>query len=111
MIRISSLPIPRRLVIALFSLMFLSSAGLHAQASQPGADVVVFLNGEKLVGHLESFGDGKAKFKSDALGELTIDLSKVQELHAVEKFAVIVEKRKTRQDWTKAAKFLEERSR
>lgn len=79
----------RRMVIASLILVFLFSVGLHAQASKTEPDVVVFLNGEKLVGHLESFGNGKAKFKSDTLGEITIDLSKVQELHTVEKFAVI----------------------
>jgi hypothetical protein len=62
---------------------------LHAQASKPEPDVVVFANGEKLIGHFESFIGGTAKFKSDTLGEITIDLSKVQELHTSEKFAVI----------------------
>ena len=49
----------------------------------------MFANGEKLIGHFESFIGGTAKFKSDTLGEITIDLSKVQELHTSEKFAVI----------------------
>jgi hypothetical protein len=62
---------------------------LHAQASKPEPDVVVFPNGEKLIGHFESFIGSIAKFKSDTLGEITIDLSKVQELHTSEKFAVI----------------------
>jgi hypothetical protein len=77
------------MVIAMFFLVLFSSASLNGQTSKPEPDVVVFPNGEKLVGHLESFGDGTAKFKSDALGEVTIDLSKVQELHTSEKFAVI----------------------
>jgi hypothetical protein len=67
----------------------LSCAGLHAQASKPDPDVVIFPNGEKVIGHFESFIGGAAKFKSDALGEITIDLSKVQELHTSQKFAVI----------------------
>lgn len=79
----------QRAAIALFFLVSMSSAGLHAQASKPEPDVVVFPNGEKLVGHFESFAGGSAKFKSDTLGEITIDLSKVQELHTSEKFAVI----------------------
>lgn len=70
-------------------LISLSTAGLHAQGSKPEPDVVVFPNGEKLIGHFESFIGGSAKFKSDTLGEITIDLSKVQELHTSEKFAVI----------------------
>jgi hypothetical protein len=80
---------PRRVAITLLILVFLSSAGLRAQAPKSEPDVVVFANGEKLVGHFESFSGGTAKFKSDTLGEITIELSKVQELHTSEKFAVI----------------------
>jgi hypothetical protein len=79
----------QRIAVALLFLVSLSAAGLHAQASKPEADVVVFPNGEKLIGHFESFIGGTAKFKSDTLGEITIDLTKVQELHTSEKFAVI----------------------
>src|SRR5882672_6333468 len=81
--------IPHNRAIALLLLASLSSASLHAQASKPEPDVVVFPNGEKLIGHFESFTGGAAKFKSDTLGEITIDLSKVQELHTSRKFAVI----------------------
>ena len=86
------------LIKSMRALLFLSatfilapffSRGLHAQASKPDPDTVVFANGEKLVGHFESFAGGTAKFKSDTLGEVSIDLSKVQELHVSEKFAVI----------------------
>lgn len=80
---------PLRAAFLSLFLVLLPSACLHAQASKPGSDVVVFANGEKLVGHFESFAGGTAKFKSDTLGEITIDLSKVQELHTSEKFAVI----------------------
>jgi hypothetical protein len=74
----------------LFFLVALSAPVLlHAQAAKPEPDVVVFPNGEKVIGHFESFMGGTAKFKSDTLGEITIDLSKVQELHTSEKFAVI----------------------
>jgi hypothetical protein len=79
----------QRTTVALLFAVALCSAGLHAQASKPEPDVVVFPNGEKLIGHFESFIGGTAKFKSDTLGEITIDLSKVQELHTSEKFAVI----------------------
>jgi hypothetical protein len=78
-----------RAAITLLFFVFLPSAGLHAQAPKPEPDVVVFANGEKLIGHFESFAGGSAKFKSDTVGEVTIDLSKVQELHTSEKFAVI----------------------
>jgi hypothetical protein len=78
-----------RTAVALLFAVVLFSAGLHAQAPKPEPDVVVFPNGEKLIGHFESFIGGTAKFKSDTLGEITIDLSKVQELHTSQKFAVI----------------------
>ena len=80
---------PRRATIAFLFLASLSSTALRAQDAKPEPDVVVFPNGEKLIGHFESFIGGSAKFKSDTLGEITIDLSKVQELHAFGKFAVI----------------------
>ena len=75
--------------VALCVFVTLTPAGLRAQAAKPEPDTVVFPNGEKLIGHFESFTGGTAKFKSDTLGEITIDLSKVQELHTSEKFAVI----------------------
>ena len=75
-------------ILGLFSL-FLGSPDLRAQASKAEPDTVVFPNGEKLIGHFESFATGSAKFKSDAMGEITIDLSKVQELRTSRKFAVI----------------------
>ncbi len=78
-----------RTAIVFLFLVSASAAGLHAQASKPEPDVVVFPNGEKLIGHFESFVGGTAKFKSDTLGEITIDLSKVQEFHTSQKFAVI----------------------
>lgn len=80
---------PGRFALALFFAASFSSAGLYAQAAKPDPDVVVFANGEKLIGQFESFKGGSAKFKSDALGEITIDLSKVQEMHTSQKFAVI----------------------
>src|SRR5580692_4528303 len=78
-----------RAAIVLLFAFSLTSTGLYAQAPKPEADVVVFPNGEKLIGHFESFIGGTAKFKSDTLGEITIDLTKVQDLHTSEKFAVI----------------------
>ena len=80
---------PNRMVVSLLFAIPLFSTGLHAQATKPDPDVVVFPNGEKVIGHFETFTGGSAKFKSDTLGEITIDLSKVQELHASGRFAVI----------------------
>ena len=49
----------------------------------------MFADGEKLIGHFEGLIGGAAKFKSDKLGEITIDLSKLQELHSSGRFAVV----------------------
>src|SRR5581483_7187408 len=60
---------------------------LYGQASKPGPDVLVFVDGEKLIGHLESATGASVVFKSDMAGEVTVDWSKIQELRSSEKFA------------------------
>ncbi|MBV9083144.1 MAG: DUF481 domain-containing protein [Acidobacteriaceae bacterium] len=60
-----------------------------AQAQTPGSDVIVCKTGEKFVGHVVSSNDSSVVFKSDAAGQVTVDWSKIQELHSPEKFAVI----------------------
>lgn len=79
------------LLAAVFLLFFsFAPVALRAQdKSKPEPEVLVFANGEKLIGHFESFAGGSAKFKSDTLGEVTVDLKKVQEFHTSQKFAVV----------------------
>src|SRR5580700_5068291 len=72
----------------LLGVVLFAALGLRAQVPA-GMDSVTFGNGEKLVGHFEGFTNGAAKFKSDQLGEITIDLSKLQELHTTERFALL----------------------
>jgi putative salt-induced outer membrane protein YdiY len=66
---------------------------LYAQspktAPQPGADVLIFIDGEKLIGQLEHATDSSVTFKSNMAGEITVALSKVQELRTVQRFAAI----------------------
>jgi uncharacterized protein DUF481 len=65
---------------------------LYGQAptsSKPAADVLIFTDGEKLIGQLESATGSSVKFKSNMAGEVTVDWSKIQELHSAEKFAAI----------------------
>lgn len=57
--------------------------------AQPAPDVLVFVNGDKLAGHVERATGASVVFKSDMAGELTIDWSKIQELRSAQKFAVI----------------------
>jgi hypothetical protein len=53
------------------------------------ADTIVFANGDKLAGHFVRSTSTTVTFKSDALGDLTIDWSKVKELETSAKVAVI----------------------
>jgi hypothetical protein len=62
---------------------------LSAQSPKPGPDVLLLVDGERLVGHFEQSNGSSVKFKSDVLGSVTIDWSKVEELHTAEKFAII----------------------
>jgi hypothetical protein len=75
---------------ALFAIVLGGSIRLGAQgAAKAEPDTVVYEDGEKLAGHFEGLLGGAAKFKSDTVGEITIDLSKIQELHSSQRFAVI----------------------
>ncbi len=52
-------------------------------------DVMVFTDGERLQGKFVRSNGGSAVFKSDTLGEVTVDWSKVRELQSSQAFAVI----------------------
>ena len=71
--------------------LFYMFAGLALAQAPPaaGPDTIVFPTGEKLNGHFVSATDKTLRFKSDALGDLTVDWSKVKELHTSSKVAVI----------------------
>jgi uncharacterized protein DUF481 len=62
---------------------------LSAQTQSPGPDSIVFINGDKLVGHFISSSGSSVKFKSDVLGDIAVDWSKIKELHSASKVAVI----------------------
>lgn len=66
---------------------------LYGQAAatnpKPEPDVLIFTDGEKLIGQLESATGSSLVFKSDMAGEVTVDWSKIQELHTSQKFAAI----------------------
>lgn len=54
------------------------SAVLALAAAPAFADEVIFLNGDRLTGKIVSAAAGKLILKTDAAGEITIDLSKVK---------------------------------
>jgi hypothetical protein len=73
--------------------ILLLGAGLislaRAQPRTSGPDAIVFTTGEKLAGHFVRSTSSSVTFKSDALGDLKIDWSKVKELQTSTKVAVI----------------------
>jgi hypothetical protein len=66
----------------------LYGALLYAQA-KPEPDVLILSDGEKLVGQLKRASGSSVTFKSDIVGEVTVDWSKVQEVHSTRSFAMI----------------------
>lgn len=60
-----------------------------ASSPKPGPDVLIFVDGERLIGHLERSTGGSITFKSDMAGEITVEWSKIKELHSAGKFAVV----------------------
>ncbi|HEX4137425.1 MAG TPA: DUF481 domain-containing protein [Bryobacteraceae bacterium] len=64
-------------------------AGLAAVPALFAQDVMVFTDGERLVGKFVRSNGSSATFKSDAIGEVTVDWSKVKELQSSQAFAVV----------------------
>ena len=77
----------RRLDVIVFVLISLGA--LRAADPQPGTDVLLFADGERLTGHFVRSAGSSLTFKSDALGEITVDWSKVKELQTSAKVAVL----------------------
>lgn len=69
--------------------ILLVAAGTLTAQPKPEPDVIVFTNGDRLTGHFVKSSDATLTFKSDALGDLNIDWSKVKELHTSANVAVI----------------------
>lgn len=61
----------------------------QAGGSQPEPDVIIFTDGEKLLGQVQSATSSSVVFKSTALGQVTVDWSKIQELRSSQTFAAI----------------------
>ena len=71
--------------------LFLLAATAMLSATPPPTppDVLILNSGEKLIGHLVSSSGQSVKFKSEALGDLTLEWSKIKEFHSGRSFAVI----------------------
>jgi hypothetical protein len=76
------------------------NALLYSQAPGPAAkpqpDVLIFTDGEKLIGQLKSAKGDSVVFKSDMAGEITVAWSKIQELRTAHPFAIIGKNEKLR---------------
>ena len=74
-----------------YSIFFLISASwaLAQAPAKPEPDTLVLNDVEKLIGHFVRSTGGSVRFKSDVLGELNVDWSKVKELHTSGQYAVI----------------------
>jgi hypothetical protein len=90
----------RNCVLFVLACCFSTHTRLYAQASdsasKPGTDVLIFVDGEKLIGHLERASGSSVVFKSDMAGEVTVEWSKIQELRSAQKFAAITKNVKLR---------------
>lgn len=83
----------RNMTIFFFLFCGIAAHAVYAQvagsSSKPGPDVLIFNDGEKIIGHLERANNTSVVFKSDMVGEITVDWTKIQELRSPQKFAVI----------------------
>jgi hypothetical protein len=76
-------------LLSLIAVPFSPQASAQEKPATPAPDVIIFKNGDQLTGKFErSIGD-TISFKSDAVGEVTVPLDKVKELHSASNFVVI----------------------
>jgi hypothetical protein len=73
----------------LFALALATLSIAQAQLNKPAPDEIVFTNGDKLEGHFVRATGAAVTFKSDILGDLTVDWKKVKELRTSAKVAVV----------------------
>ena len=82
----------RCICLACSALFFWGPSTLHGQNPPDKTadhDVLLFTDGEKLIGQVQTANDQSLVFKSDMAGLLTIDWKKVKELHSARQFAVV----------------------
>jgi len=75
--------------LSLLLTCLLIAPALLAQTPPENKDVMTFNDGERIVGKFERSNADSAVFKSEALGEITVEWSKVKELTTSQQFAVI----------------------
>ncbi|HEY1806947.1 MAG TPA: DUF481 domain-containing protein [Acidobacteriaceae bacterium] len=79
--------------VALSLLIFIWPVLLRCAAEdkkpEPAPDTLVLQNGDTLHGKLVKEAGGTITFHTEALGDISVDWSKIKELHATEDFAVL----------------------
>ena len=75
-------------LLVCFFAIILVSASAQTPAKPAPPDVLVLVDGEKLIGHFESATATQVLFKSDLAGEVKVDWAKVQDLQSSAKFAI-----------------------
>ncbi len=70
-------------------LLALATLTVTFAQTKPAPDEIVFTNGDKLEGHFVRATGAAVTFKSDILGDLTVDWKKVKELRTSAKVAVV----------------------
>lgn len=81
---------------ASFLLVPMLSHAADAAPKKPGTDLLVFPNGDKLIGMLDHEADGTVFFNSDNAGAIQAKWADLKELHTGEPFAVIKNEDKVR---------------
>lgn len=77
-------------LLPVFCFAVASAIGVYGQSpAAPAPDVLIFTDGEKLIGHLVSANGSTVVFKSDMAGQVTVDWKKIQELRSAQHFAAI----------------------
>jgi len=62
---------------------------IDKNAPKPDPDIITFTNGDQLSGQVERIVGKTLSFKSEMAGEITVDLSKIKELHSSGSYALI----------------------
>jgi hypothetical protein len=63
--------------------------GQQQPANNAPPDTITLSDGQTLMGHFVGASGGKATFHQDVLGDVTVDWSKIRELHAHGRYAVV----------------------
>src|SRR5271154_904619 len=78
------------LVLSLISgVLSLQAVAQAPPPAKPAPDVIVFTNGDQLTGTLVRGVGNSVVFKSDIVGEVTVSMDKVKELHSNGNFVAL----------------------